>query len=164
MSYVSSETHSMIQKQSLISGMISAIINGIVAWFVFQGRTSLPLTVDSVSSGEKTVFSTGVMTAFTLSLIVGTIVFFSFRKIAKKQELSLPELLDRPFFFFGVRIVLFYALFAFGTTALVGLFLQKFLGIIIVSRLVAAIFIGVIAGMASLFINSAVMKAVLRPE
>jgi len=81
---VSSEAHSMIQKQSLISGMISAIINGIVAWFVFQGRTSLPLTVDSVSSGEKTVFSTGVMTAFTLSLIVGTIVFFSFRRIAKK--------------------------------------------------------------------------------
>ena len=63
-----------------------------------------------------------------------------------------------------MRIVLFYALFAFGTTALVGLFLQKFLGIIIVSRLVAAILMGVISGMASLFINSAVMKAVLRPE
>lgn len=164
MAYVSSEAHRMIQKDSLVSGVINAIINGMVAWFMFQGKSSLPLTVDSVSSGEKTVFSSGVMTAFILSLIVGTIVFFSFRKKAEKLELSSPELLDRPFFFFGVRVVLFYSLFAFGTTTLVALFLQKFLGIIIVSPLVASILMGIIAGIAAWFINTSVMKALLRPE
>lgn len=164
MRYVSSEAHKMIQQKSLISGVISSIINGMIAWFALEGKTTLPLTVDSVSSGEKTVFSGAVMTAFILSVIVGTIVFFSFRQTAKKKTISSPELIDRPFFFFGVRTVLFYALFAFGTTALVGLFLQKFLGVIIVSRLEAAILMGLIAGMASLFINTAVMKAVLRPE
>lgn len=164
MRYVSSEAHRMIQQKSLISGVISSIINGMIAWFALEGKTTLPLTVDSVSSGQKTVFSGAVMTAFILSVIVGTIVFFSFRNTAKKKTLGSPELIDRPFFFFGVRAILFYALFSFGTTALVGLFLQKFLGVIIVSRLEAAILMGVIAGMASLFINSAVMRAVLRPE
>jgi hypothetical protein len=164
MYYVSSEAHSIIQKGSLISGVISSIINGMIAWFVLDGRTTLPLTADSVSSGEKTVFSSGVMTAFTLSVIVGTIVFFSFRKKATKQALGSPELLKRPFFFFGVRTILFYALFSFGTAALVGIFLQKLLGVIIVTRLDAAILMGIIAGIASWFINAAVMKAVLRPE
>jgi hypothetical protein len=104
------------------------------------------------------------MTAFILSVILGIIAFFTFSKKAKTLPVAFPELLDRPFFFFGVRTVLFYSLFAFGTTALVALFVQKFLGTILVTPLIAAILLGIIAGIASWFINAAVMKAMLRPE
>lgn len=160
----SHQAHDFIQKNALMSGVSNAIINSVIGWFMFRAKDTLPLTVDTISGDEKTVFSTGVMTAFMLSLILGTIAFFTFSKKAKEIKAASPELLDRPFFFFGVKTVLFYALFAFGTAALVALFLQRFLGTILVTPLIGAIVLGVISGIAAWFINRAVMKDMLRPE
>ena len=160
----SHQAHDFIHKNALMSGVSNAVINGVIGWFMFRAKDTLPLTVDTISGHEKTVFSTGVMTAFILSLILGTIAFFTFSKKAKEIQAASPELLERPFWFFGVRTVLFYALFAFGTAALVALFLQKFLGTILVTPVIGAILLGIIAGIASWFINAAVMKAMLRPE
>jgi len=161
---VSSSTNDAIRKEALTSGVINAVINGVIGWFMFRGKDALPLTVDTISAHEKTVFSTGVMTAFILSVILGAIAFFTFGKKARSLQLASPELLERPFFFFGVRTILFYSLFAFGTAALVALFIQKFAGTILVTPLVGAIILGAIAGIAARFINEAVMKAMLRPE
>ncbi|MFB2939438.1 permease [Aerosakkonemataceae cyanobacterium BLCC-F154] len=160
----SAKANDIIQKEAIVSGIINAVINGIIGWFMFQGKAAIPMTVDTISTHEKTVFSSGVMTAFMLSLILGAIAFFNFGKKAKNLQLAPVELLDRPFFFFGLRTVLFYSLFAFGTAALVALFWQKFLGTILVTPLIAAIILGLIAGVAAWFINAAVMKEMLRPE
>jgi hypothetical protein len=153
-----------INKEALTSGVINAVVNGVIGWFMFRGKDVVPLTIDTISAHEKTVFSTGVMTAFILSIILGAIAFFNFGKKARSQQLAPAELLDRPFFFFGVRTILFFSLFAFGTATLVALFIQKFLGTILVTPVVAAILLGIIAGVAAWFINAAVMKAMLRPE
>jgi len=161
---ISNPNHNAIRKKALTSGIINAVINGVIGWFMFRGKDTLPLTVDTISAHEKTVFSTGVMTAFILSIILGAIAFFTFGKKARSLQLASPELLERPFFFFGVRTILFYSLFAFGTAALVALFIQKFAGTILVTPLVGAIILGAIAGIAAWFINEAVMKAMLRPE
>jgi hypothetical protein len=161
---VSNHAGDLIKKDALISGIANAVINGVIGWFMFRGKDTLPLTVDTISAHEKTVLSTGVMTALILSVILGAIAFFTFGKKARELQLASPELLDRPFFFFGVRTILFYSLFAFGTVALVALFVQKFAGTILVSPLIAALVLGVIAGIAAWFINAAVMKAMLRPE
>jgi hypothetical protein len=131
---------------------------------MFRGKDLVPLTLDTISAHEKTVFSTGVMTAFLLSVILGIIAFSNFGKKASSFQLAAPDLLSRPFFFFGVRTVLFYSLFAFGTAAVVALFLQKFVGTILVTPVIGAIILGLIAGIAAWFINAAVMKAMLRPE
>lgn len=160
----SSKANYFIQKNALISGVTNAVINGMIGWFMFRAKDTLPLTVDAISGNQKTVFSTGVMTAFMLSVILGTIAFFTFSKKAKEMQVADPELLERPFLFFGLRAVLFYALFAFGTAALIALFLQKFLGTILVTPLIGAIVLGVISGIAAWFINRAVMKEMLRPE
>jgi hypothetical protein len=161
---VSNHASDVIQKDAFISGSANAVINGVIGWFMFRGKDALPLTVDTISAHEKTVFSTGVMTAFILSIILGAIAFFTFGKKARSLNLASSELLNRPFFFFGVRTILFYSLFAFGTAALIALFLQKFVGTILVTPFVAAILLGVIAGIAAWFINAAVMRAMLRPE
>jgi len=161
---VSHHANHYIQKDAVLSGVINAVINGVIGWFMFRGKDVLPLTVDTISAHEKTVFSSGVMTAFLLSVILGIIAFFNFGKKAKSLQLASPDLLNRPFFFFGVRTVLFYSLFAFGTAALVALFLQKFAGTILVTPIVGGIILGLIAGIAAWFINAAVMKAMLRPE
>jgi hypothetical protein len=160
----SQDANNHIQKDAVLSGVINAVINGVIGWFMFRGNDVLPLTVDTISAHEKTVFSTGVMTAFLLSVILGIIAFFNFGKKANSLQLASPELLNRPFFFFGVRTVLFYSLFAFGTAALVALFLQKFVGTILVTPVIGGVILGLIAGIAAWFINAAVMKAMLRPE
>jgi hypothetical protein len=159
-----SHARDIIQRDALISGIANAVINGIIGWFMFRSQDGIPLTIDSISAHEKTVLSTGVMTAFMLSLILGTMAFFAFRKKAEKLHLGDVELLQRPFFFFGLRTVVFYSLLAFGTVALGALFLQKFLGSVLVAPLVAGLIIGVIAGLAAWFINASVMRAMLRPE
>lgn len=158
------QTDPIIQKDALISGVLNAVINGVIGWFMFRGKDTIPLTVDSISAHEKTVFSTGVMTAFILSVILGAMAFSSFSKKAKSLSLAPDNLLNRPFFFFGVRTILFYSLFAFGTFALIALFVQKFVGSVLVSPVVGAIILGLIAGIAAWFINAAVMKAMLRAE
>ncbi len=160
----SQDVNNVIPKDAMLSGVINAVINGIIGWFMFRGKDIVPLTVDTISGHEKTVFSTGVMTAFMLSVILGIIAFFNFGKKANSLQLASPDLLNRPFFFFGVRTVLFYSLFAFGTAALVALFLQKFVGTILVTPVIAGVVLGLIAGIAAWFINAAVMKAMLRPE
>jgi hypothetical protein len=160
----SQDVNNLIQKEAVLSGVINAVINGVIGWFMFRGRDLVPLTVDTISAHEKTVFSTGVMTAFLLSVILGIIAFFNFGKKANSLQLASPDLLNRPFFFFGVRTVLFYSLFAFGTAALAALFLQKFAGTILVTPVIGGIILGLIAGIAAWFINAAVMKAMLRPE
>jgi hypothetical protein len=55
----SSHVKDAIQKDALISGVSNAVINGIIGWFMFRGKDALPLTVDTISAHEKTVFSTG---------------------------------------------------------------------------------------------------------
>jgi MFS family permease len=161
---VSHDANAHIQKEAILSGVINAVINGVIGWFMFRSKDVIPLTVDTISTHEKTVFSTGVTTAFFLSVVLGAIVFFNFGKKAKTLQLGSPELLERPFFFFGVRTVLFFSLFAFGTTVLVALFLQKFAGTVLVTSAIGAVVLGIIAGLAAWFINAAVMKAMLRPE
>lgn len=104
------------------------------------------------------------MTAFLLSVILGILAFFNFGKKARTLQLAAPELLDRPFLFFGVRTVLFYSLFIFGAVVLAALFLQKFAGTILVTPVIGASILGLIAGISAWFINAAVMKALLRPE
>lgn len=90
MVYASHQANDFIQKNALTSGVINAIINGAIGWFMFQGKETIPLTVDTISAHEKTVFSTGVMTAFTLSLILGTIAFFTFGKKSQRFLDSIP--------------------------------------------------------------------------
>lgn len=164
MTFASHDARDLIQKDAVISGVINAVINGIIGWFMFRGQEMIPLTVDTISAHEKTVFSTGVMTAFLLSVILGGIAFLSFGKKAKELQLASSELLSRPFFFFGVRTILFYSLFAFGAAALVALFVQKFAGTLMVIPVTGAIILGLIAGIAAWFINAAVMRDMLRPE
>ena len=79
----SAQASEIIQKEAIVSGVINAVINGIIGWFMFQGKATIP---------------------------------------------------------------------------------QKFLGSILVTPLIAAIFLGLIAGIAAWFINAAVMKAMLRSE
>ncbi|MGC9527059.1 MAG: hypothetical protein ACP5D7_16125 [Limnospira sp.] len=62
----SHQAYDFIQKNAVTSGVINAIINGAIGWFMFRGKETIPLTVDTISAHEKTVFSTGVMTAFML--------------------------------------------------------------------------------------------------
>lgn len=41
----SAQASNIIQKEAIVSGVINAVINGIIGWFMFQGKATIPLTV-----------------------------------------------------------------------------------------------------------------------
>jgi hypothetical protein len=63
---VSAQTSSIIQKNALRSAIISSVVNGVLAWLMFQSKATRPLTVDAISSQEQRVFSRGVNVSITI--------------------------------------------------------------------------------------------------
>jgi uncharacterized membrane-anchored protein len=43
MIHVSPQANAFIQKNALMSGVINAVINGVIGWFMFQQKDALPL-------------------------------------------------------------------------------------------------------------------------
>jgi hypothetical protein len=44
----SEQANDFIQKNALSSGVTNALINGVIGWFMFRGKETLPLTVDTI--------------------------------------------------------------------------------------------------------------------
>lgn len=122
------------------------------------------MSFDNISATEYSVFGSAVPASFLVCVILGTIVFFTFRKKAGLLRLAPQALLDRPFFFFGVKTVLFYSFFVFGMVITIAIFWQRFVGTVVVNRVSATLCLSLISGLASWFINAATMRAILRAD
>lgn len=161
---MSEQPYQIIRREAVKSGVTTAAINVLMNWFKFGGRTLHPLTFDNISATEYSVFGSAGPASFFVCAILGTFVFFTFRKKAKLQQLAPNALLDRPFFFFGIKTVLFYTFFLFGMVITAAIFWQRFFGTVLVNRVTATLCLSLISGLASLFINASTMRAMLRPE
>jgi hypothetical protein len=79
-SKVVSEKHSnKIIKAAIFSGVLNALINGIINWFQVKDKTELFLTVDSISTGGHTVLGGAVILATSLAIILTSIGYFTFK-------------------------------------------------------------------------------------
>jgi hypothetical protein len=65
-----SVTHSAILKVAAISGVINAVINGAIQFFLLRGSGPKPLTVDSIGTETHTVPGSSVPLAFSLAMIL----------------------------------------------------------------------------------------------
>lgn len=124
-----------IAKGATINAVINALINGAINWFQLDKRKSHFLTVDSITTGEHTVFSGAVVLAVTLAFILSSIAYFTMKDPTK------PPYFPRVFL-----LALKHSLYAFGLVALAGMLLQRYAGSIEVSPIAAAAVAGVIAG------------------
>ena len=124
-----------IEKAALFTGVINALINGIINWFQVKGKTELFLTVDSISTREHTVLGSAVLLATTLAIILTSIGYFTFKAQNK------PAYYPKAFY-----LTLKNAFFTFGILTTLSILLQRFAGSISVSPITAAIIVAVIAG------------------
>ena len=141
----------------------SGVINAVTAWFDFRDDASVPLSVDSISSTEVTVWSHGVSMAFSLGIVLTCIGVLKFRKAAVRQEPAVAPLVNRPFFPLVVRLALENALMLFGILVVLAVMWQRLAGTIHVTPAVAAVTVGVLASVIAATTETRTKRGLLTP-
>ena len=151
-SKVVSVNHSnKIIKAAIFSGVLNALINGIINWFQVKDKTDLFLTVDSISTGGHTVLGGAVILATSLAIILTSIGYFTFKAPNK------PAYFPRVFL-----LTLKNAFFTFGIIVTLSILLQRFAGSISVTPITAALIVAIIAGLVAGVIDYMTKKELLK--
>jgi hypothetical protein len=156
------EARALIRREALVSAAVNLVINASISGWMLMGKGPHPLTVDSIAAKEHTVFGSAVPLAVILSLILATITFFTFRKKAEALGFAPAQLLQRPYFFFGLRQALQAALVMFGSVVAAGVLWQRAFGTLTVTTPVAAAIAGSVAGLAAWYACTSTAHAMLR--
>jgi hypothetical protein len=151
-----------LRREALASAAVNFAINAALNAAILRGKGPHWLSVDSIGSREVTVFGSAVPLAVSLSVILATITFFTFRRKAAAGGFAPPERLARPYFFFGLRQALESALLMFGAVVVVGVLWQRLVGSVAVSTPVAAGLAGLVAAVASYVTVTRTGTALLR--
>lgn len=154
----------IIRKEALTGAVSSLVINASLGAWNLRGKGPHVLSVDSIAAREPTVFSSAVPMALSLGIIAATMAYFSFRKKAAVLDLAPPRLLNRPYFFFGLRQALASAVFMFGAVVAVSVLWQRFFGTVSVETPVAALLSGIVAGLTSYHSTTRTAGALLRED
>jgi|SRR5699024_769893 len=124
-------------KGAITTGIINAIINGAIQYFLLKGTTPIPISVDSITNNVHTVLGTAVPLAVSLAMILTVVSYFS----TKEEKV--------PFFPSGFWVVLKHGFFTFGVVTALSVVWQRIFGTIDISLLWAVVMIGFIAGIIS---------------
>ena len=137
-------------KDAAIPAIINAAINGAIAYNGFAGRTEVPLTVDAISSTEATVGASGAMLALSLAVILTWITIALERRKRKGSDRDPAASSILPA---ALRLSIENALMLFGGAVVVGVLWQRLFGSVLVSPVVAAVLVGVIAAVATVVVH-----------
>ena len=132
---------SSVAQGAIISGVINAIINGAIQWYLLSGHAPLPLTVDGISSDEHTVFGAAVPLAVSLAMILTAVAYTTIKP---------PKPRFYPVFL-GMTIK--HGFFALGVIITFAVLWQRLLGSILVPLAVAVIILGLVAGVVAAIVN-----------
>lgn len=141
---------STILKGAIASGIINAIINGIINWYQLANTTTIKLTADSISSKDHTVFGGAVILGTSLAFILTSIAYFTIKGNNK------PKYFPKVFL-----LALKQSIFVFGAIIVFALLFQKAFGSIEVTNMHAAIITGIIAGIAAGSVEYSTKKRLL---
>jgi len=147
-------------QDSLIPGAINAVINGAIAYSGFKAETSIPMTLDLISSEQHTVWGQGVTLAFALGVILSIITAKVFGKHAAKADPALGARVQRPLSFV-LRVAIGNAFALFGWFVALAVLWQRLLGSIEVSPVVAAVLVGLLAGVITMIVEVRTKRALL---
>jgi hypothetical protein len=134
-------TQSDIFKGALLSGVINAVINGAIQFFLLRGDTPMPLTVDSIGTETHTVLGASVPLAVSLAMILTAVAHWT-TKGPKK-----------PFFPTTLWLVIKHGLFAFGAVVAGAVMWQRIMGTVEVGLGSAVLILGLVAGIVSAVVN-----------
>lgn len=147
MNKISRHKKRKLLKGATTTGVVNAIVNGVIQYFILRGTAPIPVSVDSISNTEHTVLGAAVALAVTLAMILTAVSYF---KIKAERV---------PFFPTAFLLVLKHGFFTFGVVVAIAVLWQRFVGTIEVSLLPAVIWIGVIAGIISAIVEYLTIEA-----
>ncbi|MGD9255354.1 MAG: hypothetical protein PVF23_06275 [Chromatiales bacterium] len=142
-------TRSDIQKGAAINGLINAVINGAIQYFILRGSVPIPLSVDSIGTETHTVLGSSVPLAVSLAMILTAVAHWT-TKGPKK-----------PFFPTTLWLVIKHGLFAFGTVVAAAVIWQRTIGTVEVGLGVAVLVLGIVAGLVAAIVNYMTISAIV---
>lgn len=140
-------THKKIVQGAMLSGIINAVINGAIQWFLLSDKGALPLTVDGITNDEHTVLGAAVPLAVSLAMILTAVAFTTVKK---------PR---PPFFPVFLWMTIKHGFFALGVIITFAVFWQRFAGSVFVSLPTAVIILGLVAGLVAGAVNYMTIRA-----
>lgn len=136
-----SELRASVLKGATISGVINAVINGAIQWWLLAKHAPLALTVDGITNDEHTVFGAAVPLAVSLAMILTAVAYTTIKG-------------PKPSFFpLFVGLVVKHGFFALGIIITFAVLWQRFLGSIFVPLWGAVVILGLVAGIVSAVVN-----------
>jgi len=135
-------TNADLLKGAMVSGLLNAVINGLINWFQVRGKTEIYLTVDSITNTEHTVLGGAVILAASLAAILTLISYFTLKSDNKP-----------PFYPKALLLTLRNAFFAFGVMVTLSIIIQRTAGSVLISPLTAVIIVGIIAGVVAAVVD-----------
>lgn len=136
-----------IRKGAITSGVINAIINGIINWFQVKNLDTVLVTDNLIDTDAHTLFSGAVPLAVSLAFILSSVAYAT-TKIPGKPPYW-------PNYFLKS---LQYAFSAFGMVVTIGVLWQRYMGSIEISPVMSAVWAGIIAGIVSFVVNFMVVS------
>jgi hypothetical protein len=140
---------SSILKGAVISGIINALINGAIQWYLLAEQAPLPLTVDGITNEEQTVFDAAVPLAVSLAMIL-TVVACMTVKASKP-----------PFFPTFLWMTFKHGFFALGVLVTLAVIWQRIFGSILVPLSAAVLILGLVAGVVGAMVNYMTIRSAL---
>ena len=142
--------HDEILKGALLSGVINAIINGAIQFFILRGHEGpIPMSVDNISTQTHTVLGSSVPLAVSLAMIL-TAVAHTTVKVPKK-----------PFFPATLWLVIKHGIFSFGLVVAGAIVWQRAMGTVEVGLGTAVVILGIVAGVVSAIVNYMTISAIV---
>lgn len=139
-----------VAQTAITTGVLNALINGIINWLLVKDKTELFLTTDSISSKDSTVLGGAVILATSLAIILTSIGYFRFKSENKP-----------PYFPKGFMLTLKNAFFTFGVITSMSILLQRYAGSIAVNPISSAMVVAAIAGLVAGIIEYLTIKELL---
>jgi hypothetical protein len=135
-------TQTQILVGALVSGVINAVINGAIQYFILRrDEGPIPVSVDSIATETHTVLGSSVPLAVSLAMILTAVAHWT-TKGPKK-----------PFFPTTLWLVIKHGLFAFGTVVAGAVMWQRIMGTVEVGLGTAVLILGIVAGIVSAVVN-----------
>ena len=138
-----------ILKAAILSGVINAVINGAIQFFMLRGHDSIPMSVDAISAGTHTVLGSAVPLAVSLAMILTAVAHLT---------LKAPK---KPFVPTTLWLAVKHGIFAFGALVAGAVVWQRVVGSVEVSVATAVIVLGLVAGLVATLVNYQTLSAVV---
>lgn len=142
-----------ILKGAVISGVINAVINGAIQYFILKGHEGpIPVSVDAIGTDVHTILGSSVPLAVSLAMILTAVAHWTF-KAPKK-----------PFIPTTLWLVIKHGLFAFGAVVAGAVIWQRMVGTVEVGLGTAVIVLGIVAGAVAAVVNYMTITAIAEPD